>query len=133
MIDFKLPQIINIEGEILTSGQLRFLECSEDLPFEIKRVFWITDVPEKGLRGIHAHKKEAQILIALRGTLEIRLEDKSGQKFRFSIDHPSHGLILPPMHWSEVEFSNQAVLLGLGNRAFAESDYIRNKQDFDRI
>lgn len=133
MIDFKSPKLIKIHGDVQQTGQLRFLEHSEQLPFEIRRVFWIMNVPENGIRGVHAHREEAQILVAMKGVLQVCLENKKGELFNFKLDHPDQGLFLPPMYWSEVSFHQGAILLGLGNCKYSESDYIRDKQAYDQI
>ncbi|MFN3801943.1 sugar 3,4-ketoisomerase [Belliella pelovolcani] len=133
MIDFKSPKLIKIQGDVQQTGHLRFLEHSEQLPFEIRRVFWITNVPENGIRGVHAHREEVQILVALQGVLQVILENKKGELFNFKLDQPGQGLVLPAMHWSEVIFQQDAILLGLGNCKFSESDYIRDKQAYDQI
>lgn len=132
MNQFSKPEIILLKGVSSDSGDLHFLEESGEFPFAIARSFWITAVPEGGKRGVHAHKEEMQVLIALQGTLEVSLE-KGGEVLSFSLNSPNQALILPAMYWSEVIFGKGAVLLGLSNRKFSESDYIRDKNEFDAL
>lgn len=132
MNQFSKPEIILLKGVSSDSGDLHFLEESGEFPFAIARSFWITGVPEGGKRGVHAHKEEMQVLIALQGTLEVSLE-KGGEVLSFSLNSPNQALILPAMYWSEVIFGKGAVLLGLSNKKFSESDYIRDKNEFDAL
>lgn len=130
MNQFSKPKIIPLKGVCSDSGVLHFLEESIEESFAIARSFWITDVPNGSKRGIHAHKEETQILIAIQGSLNVSLEKSSGEVFFFSLNSPNQALILPPKYWSEVTFTKKAILLGLSNREFSESDYIRNKEEF---
>lgn len=132
MNQFSKPEIILLKGVGSDSGDLHFLEESEDFPFAIARSFWITGVPEGEKRGVHAHKEEIQVLIAVQGTLEVSLE-KGEEIVSFSLNSPNQALILPAMYWSEVIFGKGSVLLGLSNRKFSESDYIRDKNEFDAL
>ncbi|MFD2037658.1 sugar 3,4-ketoisomerase [Belliella marina] len=130
---FPKPEIIVLNGVVNETGQLHFFEKSDDFPFEIKRSFWITGVPKGEKRGVHAHKRETQLLIALKGEVEVRLEDRSGNTYSFVLDQPNHALVLPALYWSEVIFGNDAILLVLSDHGFSESDYIRNKEEFDAL
>ncbi|AFL82800.1 WxcM-like protein [Belliella baltica DSM 15883] len=132
MNQFLKPEIISLKGVEDNSGDLYFLEESMELPFAIARSFWIIDVPEGGKRGVHAHKEETQVLIAVQGTLEVSLE-KGEEVMSFSLSSPKQALILPAMYWSEVTFSKKAILLGFSNRKFSESDYIRDKNEFNAL
>ncbi|MCH7408303.1 FdtA/QdtA family cupin domain-containing protein [Belliella sp. DSM 111904] len=132
MSDFTFPRLLHFDGQNRLDGHIRFLSTGEDFDFDVKRVFWISGVPENAVRGVHAHKKEEQLLVAISGTLIIDLEDKSGIKSKFVLDEPSKGLFIPAMHWSSVEFAHDAILLGLGNMPFDEEDYIRDKDAFDQ-
>ncbi|MCH7415158.1 FdtA/QdtA family cupin domain-containing protein [Belliella sp. R4-6] len=131
MNNFSNPKLILLEGIVNETGSLHFFEYSEALPFSIKRSFWITEVPQGGKRGVHAHKKETQVLIALKGSVKVSLEGKSSSKYEFILDHPNKALILPAMFWSEVTFEKDTVLLVLSDQEFLESDYIRDKSQFD--
>jgi dTDP-4-dehydrorhamnose 3,5-epimerase-like enzyme len=127
------PEIIILNGLKSSSGLLTFIDEPEDFPIQIKRTFWITGVPEAGLRGVHAHLEETQVLVCLQGRLNIFLEDLEGEKFQFELKEPNQALVLPAMVWSEVTFFDNAILLVLSNKYFSEKDYIRKKQDFERL
>ncbi|MCH7400636.1 sugar 3,4-ketoisomerase [Belliella kenyensis] len=132
MNNFIFPKLISFDGHARPDGQIRFMSSTDEFDFDVKRVFWISDVPEGSLRGVHAHKKEVQLLIAMSGVLIVELEGKMGDRSRFVLDSPSKGLIIPAMYWSSVEFGEQAILLGMGNMGFDEEDYIRDRDEFDQ-
>lgn len=126
-------EIILLNGNQSPSGLLTFMDKPEDFPIQIKRTFWISKVPEGGVRGVHAHLEETQVLVCLQGRLKISLEDLEGEKFNFELTEPNQALVLPAMVWSEVTFHDTAILLVLSNKYFSEKEYIRKKQDFERL
>jgi len=111
-------------------GNLHFLEELKDIPFEIKRVYWLTQVPEQQVRGGHAHKTGEQVIVCTQGVVEAVLEDLKGNMMSFTLDSPSKGLYIPPLWWGKMLFKSNAMLLGLASDEFSEEDYIRNKSDF---
>lgn len=127
------PEIILLDGIQSASGLLTFMDKPEDFPIQIKRTFWISRVPEGGVRGVHAHLEENQVLVCLQGRLKVFLEDLGGGKFQFELTEPNQALVLPALVWSEVTFHDAAILLVLSNKFFSEKDYIRKKQDFERL
>lgn len=127
------PEIILLNEVESDSGLLTFLNKPEDLPIQIKRTFWISRVPEGGFRGVHAHLEETQVLVCLQGRLNIFLEDLEGEKFEFELTKSNQALVLPALVWSEVAFHDAAILLVLSNKYFSEKDYVRKKQDFERL
>jgi len=127
------PDIILLDGQKSSLGLLTFINKPEDFPIQIKRTFWITGVPEGSARGFHAHFEETQVLVCLQGMLKIFFEDLEGEKFQFELKEPNQALVLPVMVWSEVTFFDNAILLVLSNKYFSEKDYIRKKQDFERL
>lgn len=102
----------------------------ETIPFEIKRVFYLYNVPDKAKRGVHAHKELLQFLIPISGSFDIILKDGKSSK-HITLSKPNEGLLIKPGIWSELEnFSNGAVCLVLTSDVYDELDYIRNYQDF---
>jgi hypothetical protein len=104
--------------------------AGEDMPFEIKRAYWMYDVPGGECRGGHAHKECFTMLIAVSGSFTVNLDD--GKKRRsFLLNHPYEGLIIPTGLWRTLDdFSSGAVCLALASQPYDESDYIRSYDDF---
>ena len=125
---FNIPKIISPEG----MGSLSFVE-KEIIPFSIKRVYYLYDVPFNGERGGHAHKDLFQVLIALNGSFELLLDDGSNTK-KILLDSPNIGLYIPNGIWREMNnFSKNSVCLVLASQDYDENDYIRNYQDFKEM
>lgn len=112
------------------TGKLTFLEAKRDIPFEIKRVYYVYDVVERERRGFHAHKELEQYLICVHGSCKILL-DNGLEKENVLLDNPSEGLYVGPGTWREMyDFSDGAVLLVLASEYYNEKDYIRNYDHF---
>jgi dTDP-4-dehydrorhamnose 3,5-epimerase-like enzyme len=111
-------------------GNLTVATAGEDMPFEIKRAYWMYDVPGGECRGGHAHKECFTMLIAVSGSFTVNLDD--GKKRRsFLLNHPYEGLIIPTGLWRTLDdFSSGAVCLALASQPYDESDYIRSYDDF---
>lgn len=111
-------------------GQLIALEENKDIPFEIKRVYYMYDTGEGVVRGHHAHKSLEQILICIHGTCRILL-DNGIEKKVVSLEKPYEGLYISNDIWREMyDFSSDAVLLVLASDYYKEEDYIRNYEEF---
>ena len=120
-----IPKIIDPEGR----GNLSVIE-KDVLPFEIKRVYYLYDVPSDAYRGGHAHKELQECLIALSGSFEVVL-DNGNSKQSVMLNKPNKALIIPKGVWRELEnFSAGAVCLVLASDVFSEHDYIRDYKDF---
>lgn len=111
-------------------GNLTFIENNKHIPFDIKRVFYLYDVPTDESRGAHAHKVLQQFLICLSGSFDVTLDDGKKQS-RVHLNRPWKGLYIPPMIWAaEVNFDPGTVCLVLASSAYEESDYFRDYQQF---
>lgn len=120
-----IPKIIDEKGR----GNLSVIE-NDRLPYEIKRVYYLYDVPSDAYRGGHAHKEQLEFLIALSGSFEVVLEDGK-QKKKVMLNKPNKGLLIPSGIWRELEnFSSGAVCLVLASDVFKEADYIRDYKEF---
>lgn len=107
-------------------GALTCIEAERHVPFPVRRVFYLYDVPAGQTRGGHAHKQLEQVLVCLSGSFEVIAEDGIRQT-RFQMNRPSLGLYVPPMIWdTEVNFSPGAVCMVLASDYYDESDYCRD-------
>ena len=111
-------------------GNLSFIEGERQVPFPIKRVYYLYDVPGGAVRGGHAHRNLQQVLIALSGSFDVILDD-GVERTKFFLNRSWHGLLIPNMVWRELEnFSSGAVCLVLASEYFEESEYIRDHSQF---
>ena len=111
-------------------GQLIALEENNDIPFKIKRVYYIYDTKEGVRRGFHAHRKLEQILICVSGSCKIHL-DNGFETAEVELNNPTEGLYISNATWREMyDFSPDAVLLVLASELYDEKDYIRNYDKF---
>jgi dTDP-4-dehydrorhamnose 3,5-epimerase-like enzyme len=120
-----IPKIVDEQGR----GNLAVIE-KDTYPFDIKRVYYLYDVPSDAYRGGHAHKEVYELLIAISGSFEVLLDDgKTKQKVM--LNKPNKGLLIPTRIWRELDnFSSGAVCLVLASDVFDESDYIRDYNSF---
>ena len=111
-------------------GNLTFVEGGSHVPFDIKRVYYLYDVPGGAERGGHAHKDLRQLIIAISGSFDIVLDDGRQTK-RIHLSRSYYGLYVCPMIWREMDnFSSGAVCIVLASNYYDESDYFRNYSDF---
>lgn len=124
MLDFK-----RIAGEY---GALTAVEGGQDVPFDVRRVYYITDVPEGVTRGFHSHRQLEQVLLCLHGSVKIRVRTPNEEDV-ITLSDDSAGLYIGHMVWREMfDFSPGAVLLVLASEHYSEADYIRNAQEYLR-
>ena len=111
-------------------GNLSFAENFKQIPFEIKRVYWVYDVPGGENRGGHAYKENEEVIIALSGSFDVILDD-GVEKKRFSLNRSYYGLYVPKGVWREIDnFSTNSVALILSSTLYDEEDYIRDYSDY---
>jgi dTDP-4-amino-4,6-dideoxygalactose transaminase len=112
------------------AGNLSFIESSRDLPFSIKRVYYLYGLNENYSRGFHAHRTLYQCFMVLRGYVELHLEGSAGT-FHFELSQPDDGVLIPPAYWREMHrLSSDTVIIVLASDDYDESDYIRNYDEF---
>lgn len=120
----KLPKIEN------RSGNLTSIQNSIEIPFDIKRIFYLYDIPGGKDRGAHAHIECHQFLIAGSGSFDVLLDDGKSKKL-VTLNQPYRGLHIPPGIWaSEINFSSGSICLVLASNKYDEKDYIRDYGEF---
>lgn len=111
-------------------GNLTFIEGRSHIPFDIRRVYYLYDVPGGAERGGHAHKGLSQLIIAMSGSFDVILDD-GGQKHRYHLNRSYQGLYVCPMIWRELDnFSSGSVCLVLASNEYDEADYFRDYEDY---
>jgi dTDP-4-dehydrorhamnose 3,5-epimerase-like enzyme len=123
----ELPRVNN------RSGNITAIQNKEEIPFDIKRIFYLYDIPGGESRGAHAHKECHQFLVAASGSFEVQLDDGNVKK-TVMLNQPFRGLHIPAGIWaSEVNFSSGAICLVMASHKYNESDYVRDYRDFLRF
>lgn len=111
-------------------GNLTFIEGGNHIPFDIKRVYYLYDVPGGAERGGHGHKALHQLIVAMSGSFDVVLDDGKVKK-RFHLNRSYYGLYVCPMIWRELDnFSSGSVCLVLASNIYEESDYYRNYDEY---
>jgi len=114
-------------------GNLSFIEGGQHIPFDIKRVYYLYDVPGGSDRGSHAHKNLHQFVVAMSGSFDVVLDDGKEKK-RFHLNRSYYGLYVCPMMWRDLDnFSSGAVCMVLASAHYDESDYIRDYSQFTSL
>ena len=111
-------------------GNLTIIESGRQIPFEIKRIYHLYDVPGGAHRAGHAHKVLQQLLVAMSGSFDVTLDD-GRTKRKFHLNRSYQGLYIPPMIWRDIDnFSSGAVCMAVASEWFDEGDYYRAYEDF---
>jgi oxalate decarboxylase/phosphoglucose isomerase-like protein (cupin superfamily) len=132
-IMIKGVQIIDLPKIEDPRGNLSFFENNNQIPFEIKRTYWIYDVPGGEIRGSHAFKESHELIVALSGSFDVILND--GEKeVKYNLNRSYFGLYVPNMLWRRIEnFSTNSLALIVSNIVYNKSDYIRDFNEFKRV
>ena len=127
------PYLIELPKILDKRGNLSFFENSNQIPFEIKRTYWIYDVPGGELRGSHAFKRQQEFIVALSGSFDITIHDGVNEKI-FSMNRSYYGLYIPKMMWRKIDnFSTNSLALIVSDSMFDAEDYIRDFELFKKM
>lgn len=122
-------KIIDIPKINNTRGNIGVIE-NDTIPFDVKRVYYLFDIPSGAKRGGHAHKKLKQVLIAISGSFDVVLKDGNSKEI-ITLNRPDKGLLIENNIWRELEnFSSGSVCLVLASEEFSEDDYIRSYKEY---
>ena len=123
----KLPKIADLRGN------LSFVEEDSQLPFKIRRVYWIYDVPGGEKRGGHAFRETQEMIVALSGSFDVVLNDGT-REYRYSLNRSYYGVLIPKMMWRMLEnFSTNSLAVILASTDYSKSEYIYDFEEFRRL
>ena len=123
----ELPKILD------QRGNLSFFENSNQIPFDIKRTYWIYDLPGGEIRGSHAFKESHELIVALSGSFNVVLHDGT-QEVTYQLNRSYYGLYVPNLIWRRIEnFSTNSLALIVSSVSYNEADYIRDFENFKTI
>ncbi len=129
----KRVEIIELPKILDPRGNLSFFENSKQIPFDIRRTYWIYDVPGGEMRGSHAFKDSHEFIIALSGSFDVILNDGKNE-MKYSLNRSYYGLYVPNLLWRSLEnFSTNSLALIVSSIAYDPSDYIRDFDQFKTI
>jgi uncharacterized RmlC-like cupin family protein len=125
-------RLVNLPKVADPRGNLTFIEGGRHVPFEIKRVYYLYDVPGGAERGGHAHKGLEQLIIAMSGSFDVILDDGLG-KHRFHLNRSYYGLYICPMIWREIDnFSSGSICMVVASNLYDAADYYRDYQEYQQ-
>lgn len=126
-------KLINFPQIKDSRGNLNIIESTTNCPFDIKRVYFLSDVPDGSYRGGHAHKELYQLIIPAYGSFDILIDDGFKKK-EIHLNKPNKGLLICPFIWRELyNFTDNAVCIVLASEKYLEDDYIREYENFKHI
>ena len=123
-------KLFNLRNFIEPDGKLVPIESNRDIPFDIKRIFYVYGVKDQDDRGKHSHYKTKQVLICLNGNIDVIVDDGTHRK-KYRLSKPNQALYIPEMIWDEQVYeSEESVLLVLANTHYDTKDYVENYDNF---
>lgn len=125
--------ILELPKNHSVAGNITSVNNGIELPFDIKRIYYLYDVPGGQSRGGHGHKELSQLIVAVSGSFDITVDDGKVKR-TFSLSRPYMGLYLPPGLWRELDnFSSGSICMVLASEEYSEDDYIRTYHDFKKF
>jgi hypothetical protein len=126
-------KIINLPKILDERGNLSFFENENQIPFKIKRTYWIYDVPGGEIRGSHAFKEQKEFIVALSGSFDVVLHDAISE-FKFHLNRSYYGLFVSNLIWRKIEnFSTNSLALIVSDREYSPDDYLRDFEEFKTL
>lgn len=134
MNEINTIQILEFPQKGDERGDLVIVEGNQDIPFVIKRIFYMYGSAKNTIRGQHANRKSQFVLINVAGSSKVKVKDGKGNEAEYWLNKPNMGLYLPNMVWKDMyEFSNDSVLLCLASEHYDAEEYIRDYDEFVKI
>ena len=126
-------KLIELPARVDKRGSLGFAQEGDHIPFSVRRIFFLYDIPTGSMRAGHAHRRQHQYLIMLCGACRVRIDDGSDRS-TISLSSPQVALYVPPLRWLEIDdFSAGSVCLVLTSDLYDESDYVRQYEEFSQL
>ncbi len=126
-------RLVELDKNHHSNGNLTVVENGEQVPFDIKRCYYLYDVPGGAERGGHSHRLLRQLIVAISGSFDVVLDDGANLR-RFTLNRPYQGLLIVPGIWRVLEnFSSGSVCLVLASEHYNEQDYVRDYKEFQRL
>ena len=127
------PELVELPKFLDRRGNLSFIEEESQLPFRVRRVYWIYDVPGGEKRGGHAFRETQEMIVALSGSFDVLLHD--GQKtYKYSLNRSYYGVLVPKMMWRQLEnFSTNSLALIIASTDYTQEEYIYDFEEFKRL
>ena len=133
-MDIKKAFLFDISRHPDERGTMAVIEGDMDIPFEIKRIFYIYGTDSGAVRGRHANYKTEFVMICINGSVKVRIDYGHGFQQEFILDKPEKGLFIPRLLWKDMyDFSDGAVLLVLASEHYDPEEYIRSPEDYDHL
>lgn len=127
------PELIELPKYLDLRGNLSFVEEDTQLPFKIKRVYWIYDVPGGEIRGGHAFKETQELIIALSGSFDVVLNDGE-HEYKYALNRSYHGVLVPKMMWRKLQnFSTNSLAVIISSTDYDANDYLRDFNEFKKL
>lgn len=131
MVDEAQPRLVTLPTREHRFGDLTFIDAGGPVPFEPRRVYFVRGIPEDAVRGGHAHRTNQELVVALEGSFDVKLESVTGRAFHFHLDDPRQGLWVPPLHWRVLQgYSPGAICLVVASEPYDEAEYVRDYGEF---
>lgn len=128
-----VPVLINLPKFLDQRGNLSFIEEDTHIPFKVRRIYWIYDVPGGEHRGGHAFRETEEFIVALSGSFDVRLHD-GAKEYLFSLNRSYYGVYVPKMVWRTIEnFSTNSLALIIASTDYEAMDYIRDFEEFKKM
>jgi len=125
-------KLIDIPHASDERGELSFAEAESVIPFGIRRVFWIYNIPENAIRGGHAHWQTSEVVIAVQGAFTMRVDDGNMQT-DVRLTSPTQGILIPPGIWCELrDFENGTVLVVMASHPYEAKGYVHNYEEYKK-
>ncbi len=127
------PRLVSLRANASAAGDLVAIQTGADIPFSIRRVYFIHSIPEGAVRGGHAHKRCHELLVAAAGAMTVTLEAQDGTHRRFRLEEPTVGLYVPPLYWRMIaEYRPLSLCLVLASEDYEPDEYLRDYDLFRR-